>query len=55
MNASTNVTGETAIVGEGGGIGLLGVDNGGNIWAIDDYTRRLVKISGLATANTVNY
>ena len=30
-------------------------DAEGNIWAIDDYTRRLVKISGLATANTVNY
>ncbi len=50
MNASTNVAGETAIVGEGGGIGLLGIDNGGNIWAIDQYTRRLVKIPGLATA-----
>ena len=55
MNASANVTGQTAILVADPNTSLLGVDNGGNIWAIDTYTRRLVKISGLATANTVNY
>jgi hypothetical protein len=34
---------------------LLGVDSSGNIWAIDEDTGKVLKISGLATANTVNY
>jgi hypothetical protein len=55
MNGSANVTGETAFFGAGPNLSLFGVDNSGNIWALDIYTRRLVKIPGLATANTVNY
>jgi hypothetical protein len=34
---------------------LLGVDPSGNIWAEDIQTNKILKISGLATANTVNY
>jgi hypothetical protein len=34
---------------------LLGVDSSGNIWAEDIQTNKLLKISGLATANTMNY
>jgi hypothetical protein len=34
---------------------LIGVDPSGNIWAIDAGTNKALKISGLATANTVNY
>ncbi len=55
MNASANVTGETAIVAASPYTSLLGVDSGGNIWATDTLTRRVLKISGLATANSVNY
>ena len=36
-------------------VGLLGVDRFGNIWAADSQSFRLLKITGLAAANTVNY
>jgi hypothetical protein len=55
MNGSASVTGQPAIVSPDAGASLLGIDNSGNIWAIDVYTRRVLKISGLATANGVNY
>ena len=41
--------------GEGISVGLLGVDNSGNIWAEDTQTSRLLKITGLAVPNAVNY
>lgn len=34
---------------------LLGVDNSGNIWAYDSLTNKVLKITGLAAANSVNY
>ncbi len=34
---------------------LIGVDLLGNIWALDTQTNKLIKITGMATANTVNY
>jgi hypothetical protein len=34
---------------------VLGVDSSGNIWALDENSFRVIKISGLATANAVNY
>ena len=56
MNASANVTGQFATFGDNSGVALLGIDNAGNIWAVDAvYTRRVFKIPGLATANAVNY
>jgi hypothetical protein len=36
-------------------VGLLGIDNLGNIWALDTQSNKLLKITGLAVANTVNY
>ena len=56
MNVSANVTGQIAVFSPNSSMGLLGIDNAGNIWALDfTYARRVLKISGLATANTVNY
>ncbi len=54
-NVSANVTGQTAFFSDTSNTSLLGIDNAGNIWALDSLTRRLIKIPGLATANTVNY
>jgi hypothetical protein len=40
----------------GNSSGLLGVDNSGNIWAFDQLSGRVLKITGTgAVANTVNY
>jgi hypothetical protein len=36
-------------------VGALGIDVFGNIWVEDVLSNRIIKISGLATANTVNY
>jgi hypothetical protein len=36
-------------------VGLLGVDVSGNIWVEDILSNRIIKIPGVATANTVNY
>lgn len=55
MNVSANVTGQTAFFTANPSATVLGIDNAGNIWATDTYTRQVLKISGLATANTVNY
>jgi hypothetical protein len=55
MNVSANVTGQTAIFSDNASAGLFGIDNSGNIWVSDIYARRLFKVSGLATANAVNY
>jgi hypothetical protein len=56
MNASANVTGQFATFASNFGVGLFGIDNAGNIWAVDQlFTRRIIKISGLATPNTLNY
>lgn len=54
----TNVTATStggSIINVSASAALLGVDNSGNIWAEDIQTNKLLKISGLATANTVNY
>ena len=37
------------------GVRLLGVDSLGNIWAYDTESNKLLRISGLAVPNTVNY
>jgi hypothetical protein len=55
MNASANVTGQTAFFTDNSSTSLLGVDNSGNIWAYDTYLRRVFKSPGLATPNAVNY
>ena len=39
----------------GPSVSLLGVDAFGNIWAVDEESYRILKITGLAAANTVNY
>ena len=44
-----------SILGVAASAELLGVDSSGNIWALDSGTNKALKISGLATANTVNY
>ncbi len=54
----TNVTASStggSIISESQSVALLGVDSSGNIWALDNQSNKLLKISGLATANTVNY
>jgi hypothetical protein len=53
MNVSSNVT-NALITTDQPSIGLVGIDNAGNIWVSDTYTRRLIKVPG-AVANTVNY
>ena len=53
-NVTATSTGGS-ISNESVSVSLLGVDRSGNIWALDSQTNRLLKISGLATANTVNY
>jgi hypothetical protein len=55
MNVSANVASGTSVVTNDVSLSLAGVDSSGNIWATDTYTRRVLKISGMATANTTNY
>jgi hypothetical protein len=56
MGANVTVTAtEATLVNDSETVALFGVDNSGNIWALDGDTDRVFKISGLATANTVNY
>jgi hypothetical protein len=53
-----NVTATSAgdsLVNSGASAELFGVDSSGNIWALDSQTEKVLKIGGLATANTVNY
>jgi hypothetical protein len=54
VNASATST-NSAAANESSSITLFGVDVLGNIWAFDSQTNKLLKITGLATANTVNY
>jgi hypothetical protein len=44
-----------SVVTESASAELLGVDSSGNIWALDSDTGKVLKITGMATANTVNY
>jgi hypothetical protein len=46
-NASVNTQGTSA--------SILGIDSSGNILVLDEESFRVIKVSGLATANTVNY
>jgi len=56
-NGSANVNGQGVYTAGLTNVGasVLGVDSSGNIWLFDDLSFRLIKVSGLATANTVNY
>jgi hypothetical protein len=54
MDVSASVTGGTVPITQPS-VSIVGVDNAGNIWASDTYTRRIIKITGMATANTINY
>jgi hypothetical protein len=57
-NGSATVNGQgvyTAGQVNVGLVGVLGIDSSGNIWVLDDVSLRVIKISGLATANTMNY
>lgn len=54
-NVSVSVTNSVPYIGYYPSATLLGVDRFGNIWAADIQSNRLLKITGLATANTVNY
>jgi len=53
-NVTATSTGGS-IFNQSSSVGLLGVDPSGNIWAVDSPSNKVLKISGLATANTVNY
>jgi hypothetical protein len=54
-NGGATVT-NAAFTNAGNSASLLGVDNSGNIWAYDQLSGRVIKISGTgAVANTVNY
>lgn len=57
VNASTTVSGQGVYTAGlvGTEIGVLGIDSSGNIWVLDEESSRVIKVSGLATANTVNY
>ena len=52
--SATSTNGRLSPVGNESG-SLLGVDVLGNIWAVDLLNNHIIKITGLATANTVNY
>lgn len=54
-NVTVSATNALAYTGGDPSVSLLGVDRFGNIWAFDIQTNRLLKITGLAAANTVNY
>jgi hypothetical protein len=54
VNATASVTNGSVYPG-GNSVALLGVDRFGNIWATDYVSNKLLKITGLAAANTVNY
>jgi hypothetical protein len=34
---------------------VLGIDNSGNIWITDTYSRRVIKVQNLAAPNSINY
>jgi hypothetical protein len=56
LGANVTATSNGAsILPEAESAGLLGVDSSGNIWALDSGTNKILKITGMATANTVNY
>jgi len=57
VNASSNISGLGVYTGGlfGSETGVLGIDSSGNIWVLDEESFRVIKISGLATANTSNY
>jgi hypothetical protein len=53
---ATAVAGNAYVSAEAAvGTALLGVDSSGNIWVEDILSNRLIKVPGLATANSVNY
>jgi len=54
VNATASVN-NAAVATADATVALLGVDSSGNIWALDEETNRILKISGMATANTSNY
>ena len=54
VNASATVN-NASVTTASATASLLGVDVNGNIWALDLETSRVLKITGMATANTVNY
>ena len=54
-NVTVSATNAVVYTGSYPSVSLLGVDRFGNIWAIDISTSKLLKITGLAVANTVNY
>ena len=53
-NATASVT-NTSVSPASFSVGLLGIDRFGNIWVSDATSYRILKITGLAAANTVNY
>ena len=53
-NATVTATNASTVSNEAS-VELLGVDRFGNIWALDTQSFRILKITGLAVANTVNY
>ncbi len=57
VNASASLSGQGVYTAGlvGTETGVLGIDSSGNIWVLDEESFRVIKISGLATANTVNY
>ncbi|MDP9051668.1 MAG: hypothetical protein M3O31_13260 [Acidobacteriota bacterium] len=55
MNVSANLSNSSVFTSNEFSLGVVGVDNAGNLWLSDTYTRRIIKVTGLATANTVNY
>jgi hypothetical protein len=54
-NVSVSATNAVPATSGSPSVFMLGVDRFGNIWAEDIQSNKLLKITGLATANTVNY
>ena len=46
---------ETKVPIAGPSVSLLGIDNSGNIWAVDSQSYKILKITSLASPNSVNY
>ncbi len=51
----TAAANNVSVPASGPSVDLLGIDPFGNIWAVDAESYRIIKITGLAVANTVNY
>lgn len=53
--ATVSATNARVILPASPSVTLLGIDKFGNIWAVDSESYKILKVTGLAAANSVNY